>query len=148
MNQKFIPFINQANIAILDHTRKAQAITSAVALAVANMQHMPTSQVDNPLSYFNLQIQPNITSVISEWNENVVLDARECMNQTRMFWLLRYTAAYPTSRPMYSADHDFFDTVFGVSALVSSDLHKFLDGPNKGAILSLAIIAMNLESEI
>jgi hypothetical protein len=147
MNQKFLPFLQHADIVVTDATKKAQALTSAVALAVANMQHIPSSQLDNPLTYFNLQIQPTISAAISEWNENIILDARECVNQTRMFWLLRYTAAYPASTPMYSADKDFFDTVFGVAALVPQELHEFLDGPCKGAILSLATIAMRIAIE-
>jgi len=63
-----------------------------------------------------------------------------------MFWLVRYTAAYPMSRPMYSANFDFFDTVFGVSALITPEFHAFLDGTAKPAILALAPVAMNLIS--
>jgi len=144
MNNKYLPFHESANVLIRDSAMHVRAVTAAVALAASSLAHLPSTEVDNPTSYFNMQIIPTITAVLSEWNENMILDIRATIDQVRMFWLVRYTAAYPLSRPMYSANYDFFDTVIGVSAFISKDFMAFLDGENKQAILSLTESAVNL----
>jgi len=146
MNPKFNEFNNVSNLVIRDASERVAITVAAVALAIAMKAHLPTSLVDNPTAYFNMQIMPSVNSIISEWNEEMILDTNNTIEQCKMFWLVRYTAAYPMSRPMYSANFDFFDTVFGVSALITPEFHAFLDGTAKPAILALAPVAMNLIS--
>lgn len=135
--------MKHADVMISDSTQRAGTIVAALALAISNLAQLPSSEVDNPASYFNLQLLPNINKIISEWNENMVIDAKACVEQTRIFWQLRYTAAYPMSRPIYSFDYGFFDTVFGVNTLVSSELKDFLND-NKNQVLALSIVAAEI----
>ena len=144
MNSKFLQFNERANLMITDAALHAAVVTSALALAISSTSHLPTTEVDNPTAYFNLQLTPGINVIVSEWCENMVIDPRAAVEQTRVFYLIRYTSAYPCSRVLYSANGDFFDTITGVNAFVPPELHAFLDGPCKMAILLLAIDATNL----
>ena len=146
MNPKFTEFNNLSNVVIADANMRVAILVSALALAISNTSHLPTSLVDNPTAYFNMQIMPTVCSVVSEWNEEIILDTKMCIEQARMFWLVRYTAAYPMSRPMYSANFDFFDTITGVAALIPPELQSFLDGSAKSAILTLTRSAADLIS--
>lgn len=138
MNSKYMPFNDEANLLITDQLVRTDILVAALALAVSNTLHLPTTEVDDPSSYFNLQILPSVTGIISDWNENMVLDAQAVVKQAASFWLVRYTAAYPCSGSMYSADYGFFDTVFGVNRYVEPCLMGLLNGPHKGTILKLA----------
>ena len=146
MNPKFNEFNNLSNLVITDASQRVVITVAAVAMAIAMKAHLPTSLVDNPTAYFNMQIMPSVNSIVSEWNEEMILDTNVCVEQAKMFWLVRYTAAYPMSRPMYSANYDFFDTIFGINRFVTPNLHSFLDGAAKSAILSLAGAAAELIS--
>jgi hypothetical protein len=146
MNPKFTEFNNLSNVVIADANMRVAILVSALALAISNTSHLPTSLVDNPTAYFNMQIMPTVSAVVSEWNEEIILDTKMCIEQARMFWLVRYTAAYPMSRPMYSANFDFFDTITGVSLFVPTELFAFLDSACKPAILTLATAATELIS--
>ena len=144
MNFQYIDYNRIADTEIIDQTKRSDVLSLALALAISNTLHIPTTAVEGPESYFNLQIIPLITKTISEFGQNMILDQKQCLEHTRMFWLLRYTAAYPNSQLMYSPAHDFFDTIFGVSLFVAPETHALLDGPNKNAILGLARFATNM----
>ncbi|EKD22682.1 MAG: hypothetical protein ACD_84C00012G0003 [uncultured bacterium] len=143
MKLKFLPFYEESGRQNTDPTQTAKIHAAALAFAIANMVHIPTSMVENPASHFNLQLLPGINQTVSEWNEEIVFDARECIEQARAFWLIRYTAAHPNSRVIYSFDHSFFETMIGVNMFVSSDFAKFLD-TYKAPVLSLAVLATTI----
>jgi hypothetical protein len=143
MNLKFIPFIKETDTIITDITEKSKIISAALGLALSNLSHFPTSEVDNPTTYFNFNVLPTSKYILSEWNEDVIFDVKECVEQMRMFWLIRYTAAYPLSRPIYSFKLDFFETLIGVNTFTSECNHEFLD-KYKNQILALSVIATNI----
>jgi len=138
MSPIYTPFIQKANLVITDPLNRLAIMTSALALALSNIQHLPTTQVEDPSNYFKINVVPGLNAIVSEWNESMVLDPKAVIDQARTFWLVRYTAAFPLSRLMYAAKGDFFSTVFGVYGVVSPALQEFLDGSCKLAILTLA----------
>ena len=137
MRIKYMPFVEQATKLVSDSFLITDVITAALAFATANVSQMPTSSVDSPAEYFNTVVKPSLNGILGEWNEETVFNVRESIEQCRMFWMLRYTAAYPTQRPIYSYDLGFFETMFGVSTVVPAELQAFLHD-NKFAVLALA----------
>lgn len=144
MNPKFTPFIEQANLIVTNPLQKLAITTSAVALAISNTQHLPSSIVENPIEYFNINLLTGIKSIVSEWNESIILDIKVIIEQVRIFWLVRYTAAYPLSRVVYSAKGDFFSTVNGVYNYVPPVLLDFLNGEDRITILLLSNTATTI----
>jgi hypothetical protein len=140
MNFKYITFSALADKQILNINDKAAIITASVAFAISNQLQLPTSEVEDYASHFNLQLQPTIYPLVSEWNENVIMDAKVCIEQIRMFWTIRYLAAHPEARPMYSFKGDFFETAFSVNTFVSDELMTLLNC-NKEQIITLSTVA-------
>lgn len=140
MNPMYTSFKQAADRHILDQTVRGKIIAAALAKAVSDLQPLPTSQVDSPSSYFNTQILPAIRPTISFWNENMVFDARTCVDHVRAFWLMRYTAAHPISRPIYSLNRTFFESIIGLDTFVATDTNDFFN-THKQAILFLSTCA-------
>lgn len=143
MKLKYVPFSQKADLVVVNSAVRSTITAAALAFALANSTHIPTTEVEDPYSHFNLQLLPGITPIISDWNESMIFDVHECVELIRSLWLVRYTAAYPTSRPIYSFNLGFFETMFGVSTYVSPETKSFLDA-NKEAVLSLAICASEI----
>lgn len=142
MSPKFNLFTDAADAMIVNSADKCAVISSALALALSTIQPLPTTQVDNPHNYYSMNLLQGIKAIVSEWNEGIIFDAQDTLQQTVMFWLIRYTAAYPNSRVFFSFTNDFFDTITGVYAFVPKKLHEFLDGPNKASIINLSNVAI------
>ena len=127
MNAIYIDFNTRADVLIKDNMARSKIIATAIALALSNLAAIPTSQVDSPAGHFLLQVSPQVRQIASAFGENMVIDARAVVEQTRQFWMLRYTAAHPISRPMYSLEYGFFDCVSGVGTHISPELHSFVN---------------------
>lgn len=144
MKTKFLAFNKNADSLIKDMTQRGKIIAASVALGMSNAAAMPTSPVTNPSSFFTLQVLPTMRNMVSDWNENLVFDARLCLEYIRSFWMIRYVSAHPSVRPVYAIDCSFFETLTGASTYVSPDNWKFLE-ENKAAILMLS---MNVGAEV
>jgi hypothetical protein len=143
MQLKYIPFSQKVDSVVTNSVIRASIIAASLALATANMLHLPTTSVEDASSHFNFQVLPGVNQLVSEWNENMVFDARACIDQIKSLWMVRYTAAFPNSRPIYSFDLGFFETMFGVNTFISAEHRKFLDD-NKNDILTIAIAASEI----
>lgn len=140
MNPMYNSFKKDADRQVIDPSNRGKIIAAALAKALADLQHLPSSQVESPSNYFNTQVLPGIRVIISHWNENMVFDARSCVDHVRVFWMMRYTAAHPITRPIYSLERSFFECIFGVNTFVAPDTAVFLEA-NKQSILYLATCA-------
>lgn len=141
MKQEFIPFNQSADLNVTDTTQRGKIIALAVAHALANLAALPSSAVESPASHFNLQVAPEARSMISLWNENAVFDAKACLEYMRSFWMLRYAAVHPITRPLYSAENcSFFEATMGVGMYVPTELQPYLN-QYKNQILFLSTSA-------
>jgi hypothetical protein len=145
MKATYIPFNDQAGRQITDGTKRSEILAAAIGRAVANVMPLPTSQVDSPAGFFNVTCLPQVRELVSEWNENVVFNAKCATDYARAFWMLRYVAAHPNARPLYNGAYGFFDTIGCVSTYFSEDQHAFLN-ENKETILALSTSASFLIS--
>jgi hypothetical protein len=140
MKAQYLQFNADVDRMVKDATVRARVVSAALAKAMSDLAQLPSAAVDNPANFFNMNVQAQMRNELSQWNENLVFDVRQCMDYIRMFWMLRYSAAHPASRPVYSLDCGFFDCAFGVPTFVSDDACKFLN-ENKQAVLFLATSA-------
>lgn len=143
MKTTFQPFNKSANTMILATAQRGNIIAAALALAMANMMELPSSPVDSGASHFNLQVLPRLRIIVSDWHESFVFPARDCIDEARALWLLRYNAAFPSNKLRYSVHDDFFSTFFGVNNVVASDTVKFFN-QYKQEIIFLAEVAGNI----
>ena len=136
-------FNKNTDMMVGNPVNRARIIAAALAKAMCDLCPLPTSPVEGPSSYFNLQVLPALRPTVSDWNENMVFDARSCVDLIRAFWLLRYTAAHPISRPVYALDKSFFESIMGVGTFIASDTAVFFE-ENKQAILFLSTCAAEI----
>jgi len=137
MQTKFISFHDQANRLITDVLARSNILAAAIGRAVANVQPLPSSPVESASGYFNTHALPQLRTIVSEWNENMTVNTAICTEYARIFWLLRYNAAHPNSRPLYDSPYDFFCTTMGVKSYVSDEQYAFLN-THKETILALS----------
>lgn len=147
MNAMFSSFNRGADLSVKDSFQRSKIIAAALALAISNLACVPSTEVESAAAHFNTNVMPEVNRMVSLWNENMVFDYRACIEQTRSFWMLRYTAAHPISRPVYSLDTNFFESAMGVGTFVSAEMQKFLN-ENKTTILYLGTIAAEVVHSI
>jgi hypothetical protein len=61
----------------------------------------------------------------SAFNEQIVFDVREALDETREFWMLRYNAAHLSQAPVFDMGIGFYDNLLGVAKFVDPESHIF-----------------------
>lgn len=143
MKPEFLAFNTVCDNAIIDKMQCSRIIALGVAVALANSAPVPTSQVENPASHYVSNVLASVRTQLSCINENVVFDCKAALEQVRSLWLLRYTAAHPTSRPIYSTSGSFFENLIGVGSFVAPELVEFAN-THKQSVLLVAMAAGEL----
>jgi hypothetical protein len=147
MMPKYAAFNAAADRVIADQLLKTRIIAAAVAMAVAGQADMPSAAVDNPSMHFNSVVLSAATRELSELNENLIFDAKLAIEYARTLWMVRYNAAHPPARPVYTTNCTTFEAVAGVGFCVSQDVYEFCNA-NKVAILTLSALACELLCEM
>jgi hypothetical protein len=127
MNAIYAPFVEAANAAQVDHLNKSKAVAAAVAMAVASMQPLPSSEVSEPSGYYNQTHAISARQLVGELNEEFIFDVTYAIALARAFWISRYTACYSGLRVIFPQS-DFFNTFFGVNANFSPEQVEQLNG--------------------
>lgn len=143
MKAQYLPFIQAADLHIKDAGSRSRILAAAVATAVANGLALPTTEVENVSSHFAQTLQMAVSRQIAEFNENVVFDLPYAVNLVRALWLIRYTAAHPSSKPVFGGDCSFFETFVGVHLYIDDETCCFLS-ENKAAIYIVAMAACDI----
>lgn len=147
MKPQFLSFNSTADQVITDATVRSAILAAGIALAVANSASLPSSQANGATNYFNLQVKADTNHLLSHFNENVVFDIRAAVDHVQTYWMIRYTAAYPSRRVVYSDACGFFDCLNGVNLHVSEEKAAFLN-THKRAILLIAAAAAEVIDQI
>lgn len=124
MKPSFIRFVQAVNAQDMGSDRRC-VIAAGVALAVARALPLPTAEADAPGQYYNYNNLQTAKDLIAAFNEEVVFDVKEALDETREFWMLRYTAAHPADVPVYDPCIGFYDNLLGVPKFVDKESHCF-----------------------
>ncbi|MNU19703.1 hypothetical protein D3C71_79360 [compost metagenome] len=143
MKVQYLPLIQAADLHITDAGARSRIIAAAVASAIANSLALPTTEVENVSSHYAQTLQIPVSRQVAEFNENVVFDLPYAVNLVRALWLIRYTAAHPSSKPIFGGECSFFETFIGVSLYVDAETCCFLT-EHKKAICVLAMGACDI----
>lgn len=147
MMLRFAAFNASCNKAIPDALVRPRIVAAAVALAVATQASLPTSAVDNVTLHFSTQVMQPMHSEVSRLNEELIFDARQACDYTRMFWMVRYNAAHPVIRAAFDSGFSFFDNLNGVAFAASPEAVEFFN-KYKNDILALGAEVTSLLCEI
>jgi hypothetical protein len=139
MNQNFLNYNAVLERITLNPVDRSKIVATALGLAVSALSTLPVTEVDSPAGHFTLQVLPEINNIVSEFNENTVIDCKLVVESARAFWMMRYTAAHPVSRPVYSINCTFFESLGGVGLYFSPE-QVALYNLYKEQILTLATV--------
>lgn len=143
MKPHYIAFNAAADTAIGDSLLRSRILAAGLALAMANTAELPSSMVENPSLHFSSHVQTAANGTLSAMNEALVFDCKAACEQLRGFWLLRYTAAHPVSRPVYTLGGNFFESICGAGSFLAPEVLDFINA-NHHAILMVAMAAAQL----
>lgn len=143
MKTEMLDFVAQAEQQVTDASLRAKVIATAIAVALATSQHLPSSEVENASAYYNTQVMPAVTRAVSLFNEVIVFDARSAVDQARQLWQLRYASAFGTPILDYNQEGNFFDKFLGINTYISDTLRCHVDAHQK-AIISLSQFARGI----
>jgi hypothetical protein len=141
---RFVQTIN--NLAGMD-TDRGCVIAGGVALAVARALPLPTACTDAPGQYYTFNNLQQAKELIAEFNEQVVFDVKECLDETREFWMLRYNAAHPPALPVYDVSIGFYDNLLGVPKFVDKESHSF-NNKFKAQIFAVQVAASSVIKQL
>lgn len=87
--------IKDLNVELTD---RAHALSYITARALGMQFALPTSKVENPYKYFRDTHQMNLHRLVSEINEEIVVDVDEVESLVLKLWLVRYRLVHePTA---------------------------------------------------
>jgi len=147
MKVSFLSFVQTVNNLQGMDSDRGCVIAAGVALAVARALSLPTACTDTPGQYYtfnNLQIAKEF---IGEFNEQVVFDTKEALEEVREFWMLRYTAAHPASLPVYDLAIGFYDNLLGVPKFVDKESRAF-NNKYKAQIFAVQVAASRVIKQL
>ncbi len=125
MKAIFLNFIQTANSCKLDAGVRGCVIAAGVAKAIAAALPLPSAQDEAPGRYYTFNNSQLAKELICAFNEQLVFDTAEAVEEVREFWMLRYNAAHPEDFPVYNMDIGFYDNVLGVAKFVDKESHVF-----------------------
>jgi len=143
MNTSFLSLSARIQEALPDVTTRARVLAAAVGIALSREIALPSSVVEDPTNFYNMQNLAGVRDAVGNINENIVLDCKDALEWTRNLWLVRYYAAHPQPHAYYGGDTGtFFESYFNASTLISSDGRALLEANRVAlAILSLEVTA-------
>ncbi len=125
--QQSLDFIRQSNTLVTDSLDRAKIVASAVAVALACAQDIPTSPVQDPAAFYINTISPRMRSQMSAFNEGAVFDIRYALELARGLWLTRYFACHGVQTKMYKPENTFLENFTGAAQAVPPDMQAMLN---------------------
>jgi hypothetical protein len=147
MKVSFLQFIQAANCLQVDASVRGCVLAGGIALAVARALPLPTSPAEAPGQYYNFNNLQLVKDILAAFNEQVVFDAPLALNETREFWMLRYTAAHPADVPVYDPTIGFYDNLAGVPRWVARESHCF-NNQYKNQLFAVQVAASSVIREL
>lgn len=128
MNVNYFSLNNQIAALLPDVTQRAKVLAAAVGVALSRAAPLPSSPVDEPANYYNLQVLSSIKDAVGSMNENLVLDTKDSLEWTRNLWLVRYTAAHPQAYVVMGVTSgNFLEALINADVLLSTDARGLLN---------------------
>ena len=114
---------------IKDVSINKKAISIALGIAVARMLPLPSTAMDSVTTHYSGTLVHTANLIISEFNENIVIDVDLVSQTTRSYWMIRYTCAHPDiDMPILSmGEFGFISKINNVSKFINIDTYKFCD---------------------
>lgn len=147
MNVKYLNFNQEVEKHLPSGTDRARILAVVLALACSIRAPMPSSSVEDANSHYRSHVALGVQSILSGFNENAIFDLSYAMNQSRVFWLLRYRAAHPNPVAVFDPQCSLYENLCGVALHVSDEDCAFAN-TYKREIARMLPMACNTIAEV
>ena len=126
-NLAYQDLISYAKQKVLDPTLIKKTLAIALGISVARSLNLPSGEVDHAESYYTNQMHMTAVNMITQFNENCLVDFDLARETVRAFWLQRYYNAHPAKTiPIPDDDEGHFMSSFvGVGHLINPQTFEF-----------------------
>jgi hypothetical protein len=146
MNVRFLDFVRACAEFEAAPGDRSCVIAAGVALAIARHLPLPSAPVDAPSNFYNFTNLQAAKDLVAQFNEQIVFNVKEALEETRNNWMLRYNAAHPPRFPVINPEIGYYDNLLGVAKYVDKETHCF-NNQYKLPIFLLAQIATQVINE-
>ena len=131
------PFLNYIQVA--SDIRNApiavrgRILAVAVGMSLGCRLPLPASVVADPHEYYTSHVERPVSRIVSDFNEQTILDVKYAAAMARNFWMMRYDAAHGCPRLgiseglCSSISEGFFMSMFSVNSYFSVNEVEFLN---------------------
>lgn len=128
MNVNYLNLNNQIAALCPDVLQRSKVVAAAIGVALSRSAPLPSSPVDEPGNYYNLQVLSSIKDAVGSINENLVIDCKDALEWTRNLWMIRYSAAHPQAYvTMGVTSGNFLEALVNADVLLSVDARGLLN---------------------
>lgn len=130
---------------IKDISINKKATSIALGIAIARMLPLPSTAIDSADMHYSGSLIHTANLIVSEFNENIVIDIDLVTQTTRSYWMIRYTCAHPDiDLPILSVgEFGFISKISNVSRYINLETYKFCDTNSE-----LMVVLVNRISKI
>lgn len=136
--------ISQANIAVED----VSCFTELVfAYAISKKLALPSTLDSDYQNYYTTHHSDTVRALLSEINEDVVLNIRIAAEYVRAFYSIRLSAAYPSNILFVNSENSFFDSACKVDQYLSPSSIQCLNRYKRQAMDVSNLISLAMDSK-
>ena len=113
---------------------KNMLIAAAVARAIVDRLHMPSSPVESCVEHYEQQCRDVVKSLVGQITEITLIDTKLTQQYTRDIWNLRYRVLHPFDKLFLNPDLPF-ESYLGFNTSIASDFVKCISDNAETAVL-------------
>ncbi len=148
-NVDYINFQSFLREKIKDVSINKKAVSIALGISISRMLPLPSTAIDSPDMHYSGALVHTANLIISEFNENIVVDVDLVTQTARSYWMIRYTCAHPdVDVPILSVgEFGFISKVTNAGRYVNLDTYKFCDTNSELLVVLVNRITRILKSK-
>lgn len=116
---------NQDFIKSLGNDTKQTAF--ALAKAICDSFHIPSSPLDDPITYYKEHLFGAIKNKLSFINEMTVIDIDLVNDMTQVFWNIRYATVYPSEKLFLPMPGAGISPFFGYQTKLAASDYEYIE---------------------
>lgn len=126
---RYQPFIIYAESKIPSTQSRLKAVSIALGVAVARFLPPSPAGTEATTHHYDTTVSFEASRIISEFNENVLVNMDLCMEVCRSFWLMRQSviSTVNLSPILAGGNGSFIERVFGMNTQASPEVIAYLN---------------------
>lgn len=126
---------------------RPKLIAIALGMYLGTTLSVPATSVTSPEIFYNETYFDNVSRLICDFNESIIVSRDLAGRFTKNIWKTRYNAFHPLSIDSYSITNSLVENIFGVGVFVSEEDRKLMTERQAELIVLFNIIRNYYKAE-